>query len=94
MVIVLCWGKKEERRNYSKTHRKNPVFINLSYILVFIFIGSLQYTRHSVWHLGIPQKKDTCGPFSCEAYNLKVNIDNKQTVKYGISCGMSIKKHI
>lgn len=88
-------GEEKKKENYSKTNRENPVFTNHSYILLFIFIGRLQYARRSVWHLGIQWKEDTYGPFSCEAYDMKVNIDNKQTVKYGISCDIrSIKKPI
>lgn len=41
-------GEEKEKENYSKTNRENPVFINHSYITLFIFVGSLQYTQYSV----------------------------------------------
>lgn len=51
--ISSLLGKERWGEDYSKTHRKRSCLTNHLYILLFIFIESLQYTRHSVWHWGI-----------------------------------------
>lgn len=55
-------GEGKGREHYSKTPKKGLDFINHSYILIFIFIRSVQYARHSAIDNMI--LKDTYGPLS------------------------------